>query len=376
MNRSGGVSGAGTAELDSLPALPANRSDVQLVLYRVALAALMLIGLYFRSRRYWFDPLGLWLDEATWAVRLMNRSLLALEFRPIGYMAVTKLLVSLHCDERTLRFMSYAAGVLSLPLTLALARQLFASRLVRVLCLAAIALNPLLIDMAREFKPYALEFFVHLGLVWLGTSWLAKRTRVRFGALLACAVLAFPFAYNVVFLLPSLFGLVGFVLWRERAWRGLAVTAASALAALALIGAVYFAALRETAADTDGTEQFWGDKYHVFYRATDAPDAPRFARLRWLAGKYVGLTAFPDGFGIASPGSELLEPAIEGKLAQVTAFGWLGLHAVGSTRSCDIAADCWFCWSARCCSPCCSTGSGSGPSACSARTCFCSPTWC
>src|SRR5882724_6793795 len=40
--------------------------NVWRVACRVALVALILIGIYLRSRRYWIDPLGLWVDEATW----------------------------------------------------------------------------------------------------------------------------------------------------------------------------------------------------------------------------------------------------------------------------------------------------------------------
>ncbi|HEY1537335.1 MAG TPA: hypothetical protein VGF76_25110, partial [Polyangiaceae bacterium] len=52
-----------------------SRLNVRRVAYRVALVAFILIGVYFRSRRYWIDPLGLWVDEATWGIRLFRRSL-------------------------------------------------------------------------------------------------------------------------------------------------------------------------------------------------------------------------------------------------------------------------------------------------------------
>lgn len=321
-----GLGEATSVDLGVAMTLPRWRTvDARLVAYRVALVALVLLGVYFRSRRYWFDPLGLWLDESSWARRMLTRSLFNLEFRPIGYMGLSKLLVLPYCDERTVRLLSYLPSLASLAVVVDLSRRLFASRLVRVLCVATVALHPVLIDMAREFKPYALEFFVHLSLIWLFVRWYDKRSRTRFATLLGCATLAFPFAYNVVFLLPALFGVLGFLLWRARAWRALAAWAGSALLALGLIAAVYFAALRSTASDTDGAEQFWGDKYRVFYRPTAEP-AP-FARARWTVEKYANLAGFPSGLGIAS--EEALAPQLEDRLTGPASLVWLAFHLVG-----------------------------------------------
>src|SRR4051794_33968168 len=143
----------------------------QRLAYRLAILALIVIGVYFRSRRYWIEPLGVWVDEAVWGLRLLERPLTRVEFRPLGYMALTKLIVHVYSDERTLRSLSYLAGLLTLPVTANLAKYLFKSRVVRVVSVAVVAYHPLLIDMAREFKPYSVEFAVHLTLVWLFVRW-------------------------------------------------------------------------------------------------------------------------------------------------------------------------------------------------------------
>ncbi|HEX3849760.1 MAG TPA: hypothetical protein VHW01_02270, partial [Polyangiaceae bacterium] len=223
-----------------------HRLDLRRAAYRIALVALILTGAYFRSRRYWIDPLGLWVDEATWGIRLFRRSLTELEFRPIGYMALTKLIVRVYCDERTLRLLSYGAGLASLPIAADISKHLFQSRLVRVLCVAVVAYNPLLIDMAREFKPYSVEFCLHLALVWLFVRWRADRARARLGVLLGCSVLAFPFAYNIVFLLPGLFTLLGYTFLRAKARGALLATVCAAIAAAAVMATIYVSALRVT----------------------------------------------------------------------------------------------------------------------------------
>jgi len=306
-----------------------HRIDLQRAAYRATLVVLILVGVYFRSRRYWIDPLGLWLDEATWGLRLFRRPLTELEFRPIGYMALTKLIVTTYSDERSLRLLSYIAGVASLPIAADLSKHLFKSRLVRVLCVAEVAYNPLLIDMAREFKPYSVEFGVHFGLIWLFVRWRANRSRVWFGALLACSVLAFPFAYNVVFLLPPLFTLLGYTFLREKAYRPLLVTVAAAVGAIAVMVAIYVSALRGTTADSSGTEQFWGKKYDVFYLPTARQPHHATTRLSWLARKYCDLAALPGSHGERPIKANPAAIDTMGKLAEVGSYAWLLLHGLG-----------------------------------------------
>jgi hypothetical protein len=307
-----------------------HRVDLRRAAYRVTLVALLLLGAYFRSRRYWIDPLGLWVDEATWGLRLFRRSLTELEFRPIGYMALTKLIVRVYCDERTLRLLSYVAGLASLPIAADIAKHLFESRLVRVLCVAVVAYNPLLIDMAREFKPYSLEFCVHLGLVWLFVRWRGNPSRAWLAALLACSALAFPFAYNIVFLLPGLFALLGYTFLREKAHRALLATVCTGIAAVAVMASIYFAALRGTTQDSGGsTEHFWGKKYDVFYLPAAHQPRPAIARLHWLARKYCDLAAFPGSHGNPSPKAGFAVSETPNKLAALGAYAWLVLHGIG-----------------------------------------------
>jgi hypothetical protein len=304
--------------------------DLRTGLYRVAIVTLVLLGAYLRSRRYWLDPLGLWVDEATWGLRLFRRSLTALEFRPIAYMALTKLIVKVYCDERTLRLLSYAAGLLSLPLSADLAKYLFRSRWVRVSCVAVVAYNPLLIDMAREFKPYSVEFFVHLTLVWLFVRWKISRSRTWFAALLLCSVFAFTFAYNIVFLLPGLFTVLGYTLLRAKAQRALAVTVVATLAAMAVMLAVYVCVLRGTVKDDDGgTEQFWGKKYDVFYLPSAQPSAHPLARASWLIAKYRDLAVFPGSHGNKPSTATPVVSETTGQLSALGSYAWLALHFAG-----------------------------------------------
>jgi hypothetical protein len=294
----------------------------------IATVVLLALGAFFRSRRYWTDPIGLWGDEAIWARRLFKPSLTNFEFRPIGYMLVTRAVVHVYSDERTIRILSYAGGIASLFVTVDCAKYVFRSRIVRLLCLAAVVFHPLLIDMAREFKPYSEEFCVHLLLIWLFLRWRARPTEARLYALLTCSVLAFPFAYNIVFLLPATFALLGISMLSNREYRSLVLTVLAALAALVVMGGIYLIALRSTVADPG--ESFWGQKYDVFYLPASAAQGDALlGRLAWLGHKYVDLASFPGVQRDKWAFPEWISATTARWLTTADWYTWVALHAVG-----------------------------------------------
>ena len=305
------------------------RGPAQLV-YELATGLLLTLGVLLRSNRYWFDALGLWGDEASWARRLFRRSLTNYEFRPIGYMNLTRLAVHIYCDEHTIRILSYAAGLASLFVVFDISRLLFRSRAVRVVCLATVVFQAFLIDMAREFKPYSEEFCIHLGLIWLFLRWRRTGTRGWLGALLGCSVFAFLFAYNIVFLLPAIFSILSVTFLRRRDYRSLTATVLAAVAALMLIVSVYFVALRAPDGDSDGAATFWGNKYDVFYLANGRAQAraPQ-SHASWVAHKYLGLVTFPNTQRDQWKFPAWVRPAVSDGLATLDYYAWIALHAAG-----------------------------------------------
>ena len=298
-------------------------------LYHVAVVLLLSLGVFFRSRRYWVDPIGLWADEASWARRLFKHSLTGFDFRPIGYMDATQVAVHVYSNEQTIRILSYVAGLTSLIIAIDIGRLAFRSRVVRLLYLAVVVFHPLLIDMAREFKPYSLEFCVHLGLIWLFLRWQASGARRWLHALLACTGVSFLFAYNVVFLFPAIFGLLGVKFLREKSYRSLFITVFAACAALALIAVIYFGVLSQMGTTAEG-EKFWGGKYDVFYLANDAARGGAVqSHASWLVHKYLDLAVYPDvqRDKWAFPAS--VSSTVAGALIEANYYLWLALHALG-----------------------------------------------
>ena len=305
------------------------RGPAQLV-YELAAGLLLSLGVLLRSNRYWFDALGLWMDEAAWARRLFRPSLTNYEFRPIGYMNVTRLAAHVYCDEHTIRILSYSAGLASLFFVFDISRLLFRSRAARLVCLATVVFQPFLIDMAREFKPYSEEFCVHLGLIWLFLRWRATGARGWFWALLGCSVFAFLFAYNIVFLLPAIFSILGVTFLKQRDYRSLTATVLAAVAALLLMLSVYFVALREPDGDSDGAAKFWGNKYDVFYLANGRAQAraPQ-SHVSWIAHKYLGLVTFPNTERDQWRFPAWVSPAVSDGLVTLDYYAWMALHAAG-----------------------------------------------
>lgn len=253
--------------------------------------ALIALGIAFRSVRYWSNPIALWADEASWARNLLQRPLTALEFRPIGLMAVTRWLMELTAvDERVLRLPSYLAGIAALFLALWVGRMLFVHRVTTLTLLGLVAISPLLVDFSREFKPYSVEVAVHLLLLGIGLGYWRTRSRRWLIALVVAAPLAFLLAYNAVFAYPVPFGLALLDRARARDRRGLAFATGGAAFCLAFVALLFATVISQI--DAPDEAGFWGQKYGAFYvPATGSGSALEHAR--WALGKTVSIAALP-----------------------------------------------------------------------------------
>ncbi len=125
----------------------------------VALGGLLRLRQYLHAR-------PLWIDEAMLANNILGRSFLALlapldsdQSAPIPFLWLVKLGTRLGgADERVLRALPLVAGLLLLPIFLAVARRLLAPW-TAAWALFAVALSPLLIYYSNEVKPYSLDAF-------------------------------------------------------------------------------------------------------------------------------------------------------------------------------------------------------------------------
>lgn len=255
--------------------------------FTYALVVVVGVGVVFRSMGYWIHPIALWGDEAGWATRLLSRGWSAPSFRPIGFMGLADALLHIRVDERLLRLPSYLASLAALYLFYDIGRRLIRWRPALLLMMAIVAAQPMLIDFAKEFKPYSLELCIHLFLLSRTLRYTETRSRRNLAILLSAAVVGFFFAYNVIFFYPALFLVIATLCFRSRNWRRLIVICGGAAACVSAILAMNFLIFRHIPKG-ERSSAFWGHKYDVFYM-----DDGKHSEVRWQFEKLEDVVAMP-----------------------------------------------------------------------------------
>lgn len=255
-----------------------------------AIVLVVLVGVWLRSVRFWIDPIGLWGDEACWVSKLFDHPLTRGSSRPIGFVVVSYLFAEYGFnDERTLRLLPYLASLGTLFVLPYVGRQLLRSLGATLVMMVIVALHPLLIDFAKEFKPYSVEVFVHLWMVACVLRYRQTRSARSLGVLLVSAVVAFFFAYNIVFLYPSVFLLLGYQDLEARRWRRLALSSSAAVGTFAVVLGMSLALFGQVQQDEPG--EFWGKKYDAFFLEEPAGASGRVQnQLIWTFDRYAAQT--------------------------------------------------------------------------------------
>lgn len=261
-------------------------TDRSQVAFVIAVLAVFAVGIAFRSWGVLVSTFDFWADEAWWATLTTHIALTESGIRPIGYLWLSQYLATFDHPELTLRLPSYLAGIGTMVCVYLAARRLLTLRVLALLALCLVALNPKLIAFAKEFKPYSLETFVHSGLLlWAIVCMQRRRVGVAFPAV-ALAVL--PFCYNILFLYP---GLALAMLAMSRIWHRVKPLH---WAGFALAGTLLLLLLHGFASEALGTAErarFWGDKYGVFPPA----DAGALSLADWYLRNTWVLVSMPGG---------------------------------------------------------------------------------
>lgn len=309
--------------LDAVRAEPRRFLDPFTLVTAVCLAA----GLWMRVRGMLYDVSPLWLDEAAWAIRLVEEPLFEQYIRPLGFVAVAKALVQLFgMYELSLRFLPWAAGIAAMVLALPLSRRLFQAPGARLLFVAVIALHPAAIDHAKEFKPYSLSLGLHVACALFAITYYQTERPRWLVATLACAGLGILFAQDLVFVCPSVYLLAGYLAWKNGRKRELVGLAASALATAGLLLALYFLMWRHIGAGAGSEETaYWSRKYDVFF----VEGKSEGGKLGWTLRKYLEMAAFP-GYRDQLWGetSELSSERLD-QLMSANAWSWWFLNLAG-----------------------------------------------
>ncbi|MEM9695140.1 MAG: glycosyltransferase family 39 protein [Myxococcota bacterium] len=304
--------------------------------FSLALVFIVLLGAIFRLRGVVLAPIsGFWGDESLWAPRVTELSLLKMHLRPIGFMAVTRAIVSVFGHaEWVYRSLPLLGGLLVLGFSPYVASQLFKSRWAQLLFVVSVAFCRPAIDMSREFKPYGLEGFLHLLPILLFLRY-RQTDRARWlWAMVGVLPLLFLMGFSIAVALPCVLLVALWWGWKARRTKGALVVVGAGILCLAVVGGTYHTVLSKVHRG-DKTTRYWAKKYKVFYRAPTKPNAPwTKGHARWLASKYFDVAAFPgDGRKVwrteAFGEARAHPPKLVRELAGINWAGWLLLHFIG-----------------------------------------------
>lgn len=263
---------------ETLKSLVANDRSARLFL--VVALLVIAVGVALRVVGY-FGGIELWWDEAMWAMFIAQDKPAGL--RPPGYVWVSQWLIELRNTEPVIRSVSLVAGILSLPVFLAMCRRAGLTRLTSVFGLFVLAVQPAAIDLTKEFKPYALELFLHLLLLWLAFSFLRSRDTRWLAALILAATLSAAFSWSIAVVYPGLFALVALSVLRRHSLRQLLAILGGALATIGVL--ITFVVQHREAARRAATGIH---KFDVFYLDSDIR-----GHAWWLLEKTLDVASFP-----------------------------------------------------------------------------------
>lgn len=225
-----------------------------------------ILGVFFRTQGFFFDPQSFHVDEANIAKYLSPEGGIKQTVerfgssRPVGYLIISKILLNIKNNEISARILSLVPSILSIPLFFILVRYFFKNSISVVLAYSAFCLNPFNITFAKVFKHYPLEAAIHITAITL-TLFVVKDLERR-KLLLLLTFLAFcPFfcGANFIFLYPGIFLLL--ILKFKKDFRAKVYILATAFLNFFIIGMVYILFWRPSMSRFIST---WDQKYAGF----------------------------------------------------------------------------------------------------------------
>lgn len=173
-------------------------------------SALTVLGIIFRVAQY-FHNRSLWLDEASLAMNILDRSLTQMflpldnyQAAPLGFLLIVKGLAKFFgTNEYVLRLVPLISGIVLIPLFYFTARK-FLNKNMALVALFLINFSPSLIYYSTEFKPYSSDALICLALFLLACLYWERDGSTSMTLMLGVTgALAIWFSFPAVFILAG-----------------------------------------------------------------------------------------------------------------------------------------------------------------------------
>lgn len=209
-------------------------------MYNKLIISIIGLGIFLRAWEY-LGNRSMWLDEASLALNLVNKSFLGLagpldlaQFAPLGFLWLERVAVILFGgSEYSLRFFPLIVSIAASPLFYKVSSY-FLDKTSILLALFIFSISNVLIYYSSEAKQYSFDVFTTALLYYLALKFYQNRTIKNFAILILAGGISIWFSYTSVFVLAS----VGLVLlikfFDKKVFLGLSFWAASFLLAYAI----------------------------------------------------------------------------------------------------------------------------------------------
>lgn len=294
--------------------------------FRNVLLVPVVLGLCLRIWCFAVRPPSLWQDEAYWAVKAVKYAAIDAQIRPLGFMVVTQLLLKVFgAAGWVYRLMPFLASLVSIVLSAYVATRLFKRQWSQLLAVALLAISPVALEMAVEFKHYGTEVGAYVATLAALLYYLEKGTWRSLALALGTAWLSFFFSITIIFFYPALFCVLAWRAYRSKNARVFVMVAATSVVCLGTITTIYFTTWRTIKAGK--AEKKWGTWYDVFY-IKNGLKTTHDSRLTWSTAKYFELASVP-GVDRQLWKTERIAPEKLERLKLGDLLLWSALHLAG-----------------------------------------------
>jgi len=245
----------------------------------------ILLGIFLRLRQYIADR-SLWVDEASLALNIINRTYMELlqpldydQGAPLGFLVVVKLTTSiLGNQDFILRLIPLLSGILSLILVYQITVDYFGKSALTALLMFSI--SGAMIAYSTELKQYSTDVLISLLLIYFTLRILRNEEQGRNVTLLGLVgIIAILMSHPAVFTLP----VVGLVLagsaFLKKEYSQLYRLVASGFVWIMILLAIYMISLQNLVGN-ENLQKYWNDSF--------AP-IPPWEHLYWYRNVFISL---------------------------------------------------------------------------------------